>query len=108
MATGTNVPPIQFSSTGFHAPSGPSVLAGVQLDINTAFGGTLNYGLTTPQGQLASSWGATIVNANSIFVSFSQQINPAHSFGQWQDAIGRIYFMQRNPALPTALQIACN
>lgn len=108
MTAGTNVPAIQFTSVGFQAPSGPAVLAGVQMDISAAFGNNLNFALTTPQGQLSQSWGATVVNANSIFVYFSQQIDPAFSSGRFQDAIGRIYFLERNPALPTALQIACN
>jgi len=106
---GTNVPGIQFTSVGFVAPSSAAVLAGVQLDIDQAFGGALNYGLTTPQGQLASSWGATIVNANQIFVYFAQQIDPAYASGRFQDAIGRIIVgFERQPAEPTALQIACN
>ncbi len=108
MASGTNVPNIQFTSVGFVAPSGPAVLAGVQLDIDASFGRTLNYGLTTPQGQLAQSWGATIVNANSIFVYYAQQVDPSYSSGRFQDAIGRIYFIERFPSQPTALQIACN
>lgn len=107
MTTGTNVPAIQFTSVGFVAPSGPSVLAGVQLDIDQAFGGALNYGLTTPQGQLASSWGAMIVNANAIFVYYAQQTDPAYSSGRFQDAIGRIYFLERQPSLPTSLLVSC-
>lgn len=108
MANGTSVPSIQFTSVGFLAPSGPAVLAGVQLDIDAAFGSNLNYGLSTPQGQLASSWGAIIVNQNSIFVYFSNQIDPNYASGKWQDAIGSIYFLQRKPSQPTALQINCN
>jgi hypothetical protein len=105
---GTNVPSIQFTSVGFVAPSGPAVLAGVQLDINAAFGSALNYGLTTPQGQLASSWGAIVVNSNSVFVYYAQQVDPAYSSGRFQDAIGNIYFLQRQPSEPTALQVSCN
>lgn len=108
MTTGTAVPSIQFTSAGFVSPSGPSVLAGVQLDISNAFGGALNYGLTTPQGQLASSWGAIIVNANSIFVYYAQQVDPAYASGRFQDAIGRIYRLERQPAVPTSVQISCN
>jgi hypothetical protein len=107
MTAGTNVPAIQFTSVGFVAPSGPAVLAGVQMDINSAYGRQFNFGLTTPQGQISSSWGAIVVNANSIFVYFAQQIDPAYSSGRFQDAIGRIYFQERKPAEPTALQIAC-
>ena len=108
MTVGTNVPSVQFTSSGFVAPSGPAVLAGVQMDINSAFGGALNYGLTTPQGQLASSWGAIIVNANSVFIYYAQQFDPYYATAKFQDALGDIYFLQRNPAEPTALQIACN
>lgn len=103
----TQVPIIQFTSAGFIAPSGPAVLAGVQLDIDGSFGGTLNYGLTTPQGQLASGWAASMSNAYAVFVYLSQQTDPAHASGRFQDAIGRIYFLNRNPAQPTSLQLAC-
>lgn len=108
MTIGTNVPSIQFTSVGFLPPSPPAVLAGVQLDINAAFGRNLNFGLTTPQGQLASSWGATIVNANAIFIYFANQIDPALNSGRWQDAVGRIYYLSRDAAEPTALLVACN
>jgi hypothetical protein len=80
----------------------------VQLDIDAAFGRNLNYGKTTSQGQLASSWAASIFNANSVLVYFSNQTDPARNSGKWQDAVGRIYFLNRQPAVPTALQISCN
>lgn len=103
----TNVPSIQFTSVGFVAPSGAAVLTGVQGDINAAFGTTLNYQLMTPQGQLASSLAAIIVNADSEFIYFANQVDPSYASGRFQDAIGRLYFLQRKPAVPTALQIAC-
>jgi Baseplate J-like protein len=105
---GTNVPQVVFGPNGFQAPLAPAVLAGVQADINGAFQKTLNYQLTTPQGQLASSWSADIVNANSIFVYYTQQVDPAYASGRMQDAIARIYDLERDPAEPTVLQIACN
>lgn len=106
---GTNVPTIQFTATGFLAPSGPAVLAGVQLDIDSAFGSSLNYGLTTPQGQLASSWAASIFNANSVFVYYAQQTDPAFASGRFQDAIGNIIVgFQRQPSEPTAVQLSCS
>jgi hypothetical protein len=105
---GTNVPSISFDVTrGFVAPSGPDVLAGVQLDVDAAFGKTLSYALTTPQGQLASSDAAAINYFNGLLVYYSNQVNPAFSTGRMQDGIGDIYFMARNPARPTVLQLAC-
>jgi hypothetical protein len=110
MAQGTTfVPQIQFTSVGFVAPSGPAVLSGVQMDINGAFDLNLNQSFTTPQGQLASSWGAIVANANAVFVFFSQQTDPAFASGRFQDAIGRIIpGFSRQPAEPTAIQVACN
>jgi Baseplate J-like protein len=106
-AFSTNVPSVIFNTgTGFIAPTGPAILTGVEEDINAAFGGNLNFNLNTPQGQLASSWGAVIANADQIFVYYSQQVDPAFASGRFQDAIGRIYFLQRLPATPTVLSLS--
>lgn len=104
---GTNVPSFTFGPNGFQAPSGPAVLAGEQADINAAFGNTLNYQLTTPQGQIASSNAAIISNTYATFQYYTQQVDPAYSTGRMQDGIGRIYFLERDPAEPTSLQISC-
>ena len=110
MAQGTTfVPQIQFTSVGFVPPSPAAVLDGVQMDVNSAWNLTLNMSFTTPQGQLASSWGAIIANANAVFVYFAQQIDPALNSGKFQDAIGRIIpGFSRQPSEPTALQVSCN
>lgn len=104
---GTNVPTFTFGPNGFLAPSGPAVLAGEQADINSAFNNTLNYQLTTPQGQLASSNAAIISNVYATFQYYTQQVDPAYSTGRMQDAIGRIYFLERDPSEPTSLQVSC-
>lgn len=104
----TSVPPVTFGDRGFIAPAAPAVLAGVQADINAAFGRTLNYQLTTPQGQLASSEAAVIFDVNSIFVYYTNQVDPAYATGRMQDAIARIYFLERLPAEPTVLQVECS
>jgi Baseplate J-like protein len=110
----TNVPQVSFSATGFQGPSTAQVLTGVIADIQAAFNGQLNLSATdtnslaTSQGQLATSMTGSIVNANNAFLVQATQTDPAYAFGRWQDAIGRIYFMERNPSEPTALQIACN
>jgi hypothetical protein len=103
----TNVPGITFGPNGPVAPSEQDVLAGMQADIDQAFGGGLNPALETPQGQLASSFTAITGNANDTFVSMANQFDPAYAAGRFQDAIGRIYFIERNPALPTAVQAIC-
>lgn len=103
----TNVPVPVFGATGFEIPSSASVLAGVLADINSAFGGNLNMDLTTPQGQLGSSEAAVIENTNQTFLFMTQMFDPAYSFGRYQDALGRIYFLERNPAEPTVVSALC-
>jgi hypothetical protein len=102
------VPQPTFGPTGFIAPLESAILAGVTSDINEAFGGNLNPALTTPQGQLATSETAIIGNVNDTFVYLTNQVDPAYAVGRMQDAIARIYFLERNPSQPTVLQIQCN
>lgn len=103
----TNVPPVEFTPTGLVVPQESAVLAGVQQDYNDAFGGNLNPALETPQGQLASSTSAIIADANAVFAEFVNQVNPDTADGFMQDAIARIYFLDRKPAAPTVVLCDC-
>lgn len=107
MAVTTNVPRPSFGPRGFVIPSTQEVLDGVQADINAAFGGGLNPALETPQGQLASSEAAVVLNTDADFLVLTQMFDPAFSFGRYQDALGRIYFISRNPAQPTVTSCVC-
>lgn len=101
----SSVPAIQFTPAGLVLPSEADILAGVQADMNTAFGGGLNPALTTPQGQLASSETAVIADKNSQIALVVNQVDPQYADGRWQDAIGRIYFLTRKPATPTSVTV---
>jgi hypothetical protein len=103
----TTVPNPTMGPNGFIIPSSADVLSGVTADINAAFGGNLNPDLDTPQGQLASSEAAVVENVNQTFLFLTQQFDPAYAQGRYQDALARIYFIERNPALPTAVQALC-
>jgi hypothetical protein len=103
----TNVPGLTLTDRGYVAPSEAAVLTGVQADMNAAFGGGLNQSLSTPQGQLASSMTSIIGNSNDTVVFQFNQFDPAIASGRAQDAIGRIYFIERNPAEPTVVQAVC-
>ena len=107
MASGTAVPSPTFGPQGFQAPPAPAILAGVQADISAAFGAALNFNLNTPQGQLASSEAAVINNAYGVFCWQANQFDPAYAVGRNQDALCRIYFIERNPSEPTTLQVSC-
>lgn len=110
----TNVPQPIFTDTGFIAPLETAILAGIQADMQAAFGGRLNFtttvnGITnaTPQGQLANSQAAILGNQNDSFVKITNMIDPAFASGRMQDAIGRIYFIDRVPSQPTTIQVLC-
>lgn len=104
----SSVPKIQFTPAGLVIPAETDVLAGVQADINAAFGGGLNPALETPQGQLASSQAAIIGDKNNEFALFVNQVDPQYAADRFQDAIGRIYFLTRKPATPTSVQATVN
>ncbi len=97
------VPKIKFTAAGLVIPAETDVLAGVQADMNAAFGGGLNPALETPQGQLASSQAAVIADKNNEIATFVNQVDPQYAADRFQDAIGRIYFLTRKPATPTAV-----
>src|SRR6267378_6810696 len=107
MTITTHVPPVQFTPVGLVVPQESEILAGVQQDYSDAFGGNINPGLNTPQGQLASSTTAAIANANAALAEFVNQVNPDTADGFMQDAIGRIYFLDRSPGVPTNVACAC-
>jgi hypothetical protein len=104
----SDVPTPTFGPTGFLAPSEADILVGVLDDLSEAFGGNLNPGLSTPQGQLASSLAAIIGDANAMFLWFCSQVDPAFTSGRMQDAIGRIYYIERIPGTPTVQECQCN
>lgn len=103
----TNVPAIQFTPEGLVVPEESAVLAGVQADYNDAFGGNLNPALETPQGQLASSTAAIIADCNAQIAEIVNQVDPDTADGFMQDAIGRIYFINRTPGAPTVVDCVC-
>lgn len=103
----TSVPTIVFDGSGVSLPQESDILAGVQDDINSAFGGGVNPGLTTPQGQLAQSMTAIIGDKNDQIALVVNRVDPDKSDGRWQDAIGRIYFMNRIAASGTVVTGTC-
>lgn len=103
----TNVPPIEFTAAGLVVPQESEILAGVQADINEAMGGNLNPALNTPQGQLASSTAAIVADSNAALAEFVNQVNPDTADGFMQDAIARIYFLERSPGAPTTVACTC-
>ena len=44
---------------------------------------------------------------NATFLLYTQQVDPAYSTGRMQDAICRIYFLERLPAQSTVVEAVC-
>ena len=106
MAT-TNVPAVTFSTAGVSLPNETDILAGVMADIDAAFGGGMNSDITTPQGQLAQSLAALIGNSNNAVGWLANNVDPDVASGRMQDAIGRIYYLDRNPGAGTVVTATC-
>lgn len=107
MAIETSVPSPVFGPTGFVIPPTSLILTGVLTDTDAAYGGGMNLALNTPQGQRASSLTAIIDNGNSVFLKYTNLVDPALSSGRMQDAIGYIYFIVRIPAQATVVAATC-
>ena len=104
----TNVPSIVWLNGSPVLPAETDILAGVQADINAAFGGGVNPSLQTPQGQIAQSETAIIGDKNNEIAYIANQVNPSMASGIWQDAIGEIYFITRIPGAGTVVNCTCN
>jgi hypothetical protein len=103
----TSVPDIQWLPTGPQLPLESNVLAGVLADMNTSFGGNMSQSLSSPQGSLAQAFTAIIGAKNSSLAYIAAQVDPDTASGQFQDAIGRIYFLQRFPGTGTVVTATC-
>ena len=113
----TNIPEPIFGPNGFVEPSPTAVLNGALADIVSAFNSNpnpsfksaaLNTQLMTPQGQLASSFAAVLNAVFDMFLFYTTQTDPAFAVGRMQDAIGRIYFIERIGATYTTVSCLCN
>jgi hypothetical protein len=105
----TNVPQPVFSPTGLQIPTAAQVLAGVQADIDAAFGGNLNFtSPSTPQNQLATSIAAMIFNTYEQFLFLTNMFDPQYALGRYQDALSEAYDLTRQGAEPTVVQATCS
>lgn len=106
MAT-TNVPLPLFTDAGLVVPTEPELLAGVFEDWVAAFalaGKSLNTELTTPQGQLSQSQAYMLSQYFGGLLSLTSNVDPLTSEGRFQDALGQIYFITRQPATYATVQ----
>jgi hypothetical protein len=103
----TAVPAVTISETGLAVPDEIDILNGRLTDLDTAMGGGMSKSLTTPQGQIAMSDTAIIADKNDQLLYVVNSVNPDNASGRFQDAIGRIYFLDRISALGTTVTATC-
>ncbi|NML93812.1 baseplate J/gp47 family protein [Novosphingobium olei] len=103
----SNVPSPAFTTAGLTVPTESAIKEGLWADFQAAFGGNLNESDATPQGQLVTSLTAVIGAANDLLLSYVNLVDPARTSGRMQDAIGRIYYMERIAGQPTVVTCTC-
>ena len=103
----TSVPSMTFSTEGITAPDLLDVLTGALTDWQTAIGTDASTDLTTPQGQLAASLAAIIGDKNDQALAMANNFNPDYATGRFQDALGRIYLIERKAATGTTVTATC-
>jgi hypothetical protein len=104
----SNVPALQITPTGVVAPDAVTIRDGVLSDENIAFGGDLDIVTpSTPQAFLADQLTTNIRNSNAAITYYVSQVDPATAEGRMQDAIARIYFLERNGATASVVQALC-
>lgn len=98
---------IIFTPTGPQAPSTSQVKAVMLANWQAAFDNGLNPDDRTPQGQLVTSETAIVQDKNNQLLYLINQFDPTVNEGVYQDAIGRIYFIDRHPARATVVMCRC-
>ena len=98
---------LTFTDLGPVAPTSEDVLRAQQEIWQSALGNNLNVDAATPQGQIMSSLAAMVQDKNNQLLFLANMFNPATSYGVWQDALGAIYFIDRQVATHTQVQVTC-
>lgn len=92
--------------TGFSVSETSDLLTEVGQEWINAFKETgrpdLNTDPETPQGQIITSQVAAIHQKDTELAYLANQFNPLTASGKWQDALGKIYFLTRKPAIASS------
>jgi hypothetical protein len=92
------IPTIEITDIGLVAPTREAITVGLWEIMRGAFGEDLNEDARTPQGQLVTSLTAAIDNQNSAMIALGNNFDPRYAIGQFQEALGAVYFLTRKLA----------
>lgn len=110
----TNVPTITWDDNGITLPEEDEIVNGFIQDILNIFPTALvedsngKFLLSTPLGQLITSWSAIVSDRNRLLAYYLNQVDPNYAMGRMQDGIGRIYFIERRPETYTEVVGVCS
>ena len=100
------------ANTGFTATETEDVRSEVARQWKDAFAAQdtpeLNTDPETPAGQLVDSQTAAITQKDAEVAFLATQFNPQTATGVWQDALGKIYFLTRHPAVASTAVCTCS
>lgn len=98
--------------TGLTVESAADVLTTIEKEWENAFIGNglppLDVDPATPAGQLIASEAALVQAKDSEILYLANMFNPLTSEGRWQEALGKIYFLQRKTAESTVVTCTCS
>lgn len=99
--------PVYFNKdTGFVAENTSVIREAIEKDWKRAFATDTNLpeldtDNETPAGQLIDAQTALVAAADAQYIQLANMFNPANAEGVFQDALARIYFLNRQIAMPT-------
>lgn len=98
---------ISVSANGITVPQTSEIKQGFQQIFTDAFGGELNLDDSTPQGVLIDDLTQIKQTSNSLLLYMFNQMNPDTAEGIWQDALAKLYFIQRKSATHSIVNCVC-
>lgn len=98
---------LRFEPTGPVVEDAPTVRARIAAAWVGIFGPKLDTTAGRPAGQMIDTIAALVADKDAQLLFLSQQLNPNLNGGVWQDAVAKIYFLTRKPALATQVVCEC-
>ncbi len=98
------------SETGLSADETSAIREAIVNDWTAVFSdeaATLNTESESPAGQIIDSMAVLVTAKDTEFLNLANQFNPLIADGRFQEAIGKIYFLNRKIAEPTVVTCQC-
>ena len=99
------------SKTGINIPEPADVREATAQEIKQIFAKPdepeLNTDAGTPGGQVVDLIAGEQIGINAKLAFVAQQLNPAIASGRWQEALGKLYFLERKRAEPSVATCQC-